>query len=173
VSRVSLGPVPLGDGAPLVLIAGPCVIESESHALDIARELVRITAASGVPLIFKASFDKANRTSVESYRGPGLVPGLRVLEKVKEETGLDVEPTGIVGVYSDPNHVIEFSDGEVRQQFSVCFTARLLGGAPATSDESTAVRFVAPAELDDLAMHPAQRLRIRHFLECRPAPFFS
>jgi 2-dehydro-3-deoxyphosphooctonate aldolase (KDO 8-P synthase) len=90
VSRVSLGPVPLGDGAPLVLIAGPCVIESESHALDIARELARITAASGVPLIFKASFDKANRTSVESYRGPGLVPGLRVLDKVKQETGLPV-----------------------------------------------------------------------------------
>ena len=90
MSRVSLGPVPLGDGAPLVLIAGPCVIESESHALDIARELARITAASGVPLIFKASFDKANRTSVESYRGPGLVPGLRVLDKVKQETGLPV-----------------------------------------------------------------------------------
>ena len=87
---MSLGSVPLGDGAPLVLIAGPCVIESESHALDIARELVRITAASGVPLIFKASFDKANRTSVESYRGPGLVPGLRVLDKVKQETGLPV-----------------------------------------------------------------------------------
>ena len=90
VSRVSLGPVPLGDGAPLVLIAGPCVIESESHALDIARELARITVASGVPLIFKASFDKANRTSVESFRGPGLVQGLRVLDKVKQETGLPV-----------------------------------------------------------------------------------
>ena len=90
MSRVSLGPVPLGDGAPLVLIAGPCVIESESHALDVALELVRITAASGVPLIFKASFDKANRTSVESYRGPGLVAGLRVLDRVKQETGLPV-----------------------------------------------------------------------------------
>ena len=103
----------------------------------------------------------------------GESAGQSVVREVKEETGLDVEPTGIVGVYSDPNHVIEFSDGEVRQQFSVCFTARLIGGAPAPSDESTAVRFVAPAELDDLAMHPAQRLRIRHFLECRPAPFFS
>jgi 2-dehydro-3-deoxyphosphooctonate aldolase (KDO 8-P synthase) len=69
---VSLGPVPLGDGAPLVLIAGPCVIESESHALDIARELVRIAAASGVPLIFKASFDKANRVRSSHARArPG------------------------------------------------------------------------------------------------------
>jgi mutator protein MutT len=96
-----------------------------------------------------------------------------VVREVKEETGLDVEPTGIVGIYSDPNHVIEFSDGEVRQQFSVCFTARLIGGAPATSDESTAVRFVAPAELGGLSMHPAQRLRIRHFIERRSTPFFS
>jgi 2-dehydro-3-deoxyphosphooctonate aldolase (KDO 8-P synthase) len=87
---VSLGPVPLGDGAPLVLIAGPCVIESEAHALDTARELARISASSGVPLIFKASFDKANRTSVESFRGPGLVQGLRVLEAVKQVTGLPI-----------------------------------------------------------------------------------
>jgi 2-dehydro-3-deoxyphosphooctonate aldolase (KDO 8-P synthase) len=87
---VSLGPVPLGDGAPLVLIAGPCVIESESHAFGIARELARITAAAGVPLIFKASFDKANRTSVDSFRGPGLVQGLRVLDAIKRDTGLTI-----------------------------------------------------------------------------------
>ena len=90
MSRVSLGPVPLGDGAPLVLIAGPCVIVSESHALGLARELARITEAAGVPLIFKASFDKANRTSVDSFRGPGLVEGLRVLDAIKRDTGLPI-----------------------------------------------------------------------------------
>jgi len=87
---ISLGPVPMGAGAPLVLIAGPCVIESADHALGIARELKRITSALGIPLVFKASYDKANRTSVESYRGPGLVEGLKVLERVKAETGLPV-----------------------------------------------------------------------------------
>ena len=63
VSRISLGPVPMGAGAPLVLIAGPCVIESADHALGIARELKRITSALGIPFVFKASYDKANRTS--------------------------------------------------------------------------------------------------------------
>lgn len=90
MSLVSLGPVPLGSGAPLVLIAGPCVIESEAHALETARALKTIAAASGVPLIFKASYDKANRTSADSFRGPGLREGLRVLERVKAETGLPV-----------------------------------------------------------------------------------
>ncbi len=88
MSRVSLGPVPLGGGAPLVVIAGPCVIESESHALDTALELKRIAEAVGIPLVFKASYDKANRTSLESFRGPGMVEGLRVLERVKAVTGL-------------------------------------------------------------------------------------
>jgi 2-dehydro-3-deoxyphosphooctonate aldolase (KDO 8-P synthase) len=90
VSRVTLGTVPLGGGAPLVLIAGPCVIESETHALDIARSLRQIAAATGVPLVFKASWDKANRTSFDSYRGPGLAEGLRVLERVKSDTGLPI-----------------------------------------------------------------------------------
>lgn len=88
VFRVSAGPVPIGDGAPLVVIAGPCVIESESHALGTARALQSIAAAVGVPLIFKASYDKANRTSLEAFRGPGLVAGLRVLERIKADTGL-------------------------------------------------------------------------------------
>ena len=88
MTRVSLGTVPLGGGAPLVVIAGPCVIESEDHALATARALKDIAAGVGVPLVFKASFDKANRTSLDSFRGPGLVEGLRVLAKVKAETGL-------------------------------------------------------------------------------------
>jgi 2-dehydro-3-deoxyphosphooctonate aldolase (KDO 8-P synthase) len=75
----------IGGGNPFVLIAGPCVIESEQHTLDLARRLVDIAKRAGVPLVFKASFDKANRTSVRSYRGPGLGEGLRILERVKRE----------------------------------------------------------------------------------------
>ena len=74
----------IGDGHPFVLIAGPCVIESERHARDIAAQLTDVTSRLGVPFIFKASYDKANRTSGRSFRGPGLVEGLRVLAAIKE-----------------------------------------------------------------------------------------
>jgi 2-dehydro-3-deoxyphosphooctonate aldolase (KDO 8-P synthase) len=87
---VSLGNVSLGGGAPLVVIAGPCVIESRDHALATARALKDIARNVGVPLVFKASYDKANRTSLDSYRGPGLVEGLRILEQVKSDTGLSL-----------------------------------------------------------------------------------
>ncbi|MFC7976710.1 NUDIX domain-containing protein [Streptomyces cinereoruber] len=100
------------------------------------------------------------------------LPGTAVRE-VKEETGLDVEITGLVGTYTDPRHVIAYSDGEVRRQFNVCFTARVVGGTLAISDESTELRFVAPEELDSLPLHHTQRLRIRHFLERRAAPYLG
>jgi 2-dehydro-3-deoxyphosphooctonate aldolase (KDO 8-P synthase) len=77
-------------GGPLVLIAGPCVIESEAHAIETARSLADITRRAGVPYIFKASFDKANRTSSSSFRGPGLEEGLRVLGRVRETVGVPV-----------------------------------------------------------------------------------
>lgn len=88
-TRIAEG-VEVGGGAPLLLIAGPDVIESEEHALRMARALGQITSTRGVPLVFKASFDKANRTSVESFRGPGIEEGLRVLARVRAETGLPV-----------------------------------------------------------------------------------
>ena len=87
---VRIGSVVLGGGAPLALIGGPCAIESEKHALMVAERLQRITAEARVPFIYKSSYDKANRSSVRSYRGPGLVEGLRILRRVKEETGLPV-----------------------------------------------------------------------------------
>ena len=75
----------LGGGSPFVLIAGPCVIESASHTRDLAGRLVEIAGRAGVPLIFKASYDKANRTSIRSFRGPGLDEGLRILDAVKAD----------------------------------------------------------------------------------------
>jgi 2-dehydro-3-deoxyphosphooctonate aldolase (KDO 8-P synthase) len=90
VSPVHIGPLTIGGGAPLLAIAGPCVIESEAHAVDMAHALKAVSQSTGVPLVFKASYDKANRTSADSFRGPGLVAGLRVLARVKAETGLPV-----------------------------------------------------------------------------------
>jgi 2-dehydro-3-deoxyphosphooctonate aldolase (KDO 8-P synthase) len=77
-------------GGPLFLIAGPCVIESEEHAVTIAREVKGICGRLSVPFIFKASYDKANRSSVKSFRGPGLEKGLKILERVKDDVGVPV-----------------------------------------------------------------------------------
>ena len=79
-----------GDGAPLFLISGPCVIESREHCLATAERLARVAAEAGVPLVFKASYDKANRSSARSYRGPGLAAGLAILAEVRERTKLPV-----------------------------------------------------------------------------------
>lgn len=87
---LSAGPVSIGGNNPLVLIAGPCVIENKEHTLSLARSLKEIAARVGVGLVFKASYDKANRTSVKSYRGPGIDEGLKILRAVKEETGLAI-----------------------------------------------------------------------------------
>ncbi len=88
--EVGIGSVTVGGKAPLALIAGPCVIESEELAISVARELRTIAQRAGIPLIYKSSYDKANRSSVSSYRGPGLREGLRILKKVKDEVGLPV-----------------------------------------------------------------------------------
>lgn len=87
---VAIGSVTIGGAGPLALIAGPCVIESESSTLEAAERLKRLTADLGIPFIFKSSYDKANRSSVDSYRGPGLAEGLRILGRVKAEFGLPV-----------------------------------------------------------------------------------
>src|SRR5512138_793446 len=80
----------VGPDQPLFLIAGPCVIESEGLVMDTAGKLKEITSRLGVPFIFKSSFDKANRSSSKSFRGPGLEGGLKILAKVKRELGLPV-----------------------------------------------------------------------------------
>src|SRR5689334_11604284 len=83
VTPLQLGDITIGGGSPFVLIAGPCVIESEPHALELAGRLVDVSRRLRVPFIFKASYDKANRTSGRSFRGPGLDEGLRVLAAIK------------------------------------------------------------------------------------------
>src|SRR5713226_4808753 len=87
---VTIGTVQCGPGRPLLWIAGPCVIESHDLTLSIAETLRRLAGQLSVPLIFKASFDKANRTSGKSFRGPGMEDGLKTLEAVKRATGLPV-----------------------------------------------------------------------------------
>lgn len=84
--------------------------------------------------------------------------------EVREETGLDVRVDGIVGTFSDPRHIIEYSDGEVRQQFNICFHASVVGGELRTSEESTEVRWIPPDELEQLEIHQTTRLRLEQFL---------
>jgi ADP-ribose pyrophosphatase YjhB (NUDIX family) len=119
------------------------------------------------------------RTDNDLYAIPGGALELgetltqTVQREVMEETGIAVKVTGLIGIYSDPEHVIEFTDGEVRQEFSICFRADPTGGDLRTSDESKEVLWVAPTDLDTLNIHPSIRLRIRHGLETRAEPYYS
>jgi 8-oxo-dGTP pyrophosphatase MutT (NUDIX family) len=90
-----------------------------------------------------------------------------------EETGVRIAVTGLVGIYSNPAHVIEFTDGEVRQEFSICFRGEPVSGEPRGSDESTEVRWVEPVELPTLEIHPSIRLRIDHGLAGRAEPYYT
>jgi ADP-ribose pyrophosphatase YjhB (NUDIX family) len=96
-----------------------------------------------------------------------------VVREVREETGIDVEVTSLVGTYTDPLHVIAYTDGEVRRQFNVCYAARIVGGTLRGSTESTEVRFVDPNELDALPIHHTQRLRLDHYLSGRSHPYLG
>lgn len=100
--------------------------------------------------------------------------GDTVVREVLEETGITVEIDSIVGLYTDPQHVLAYDDGEVRQQFSICFRARPTGGSLRTSSESKEVRWVDPTDLDDLDIHPSMRLRIQHGLDgSRQEPYIG
>ncbi|QFZ16592.1 NUDIX hydrolase [Saccharothrix syringae] len=119
------------------------------------------------------------RTDNDLYSIPGGAQdvgetiGHTVIREVKEETGIDVDPTDIIGVYSDPAHVIAYTDGEVRQQFSICFRATPTGGELRTSNESSEVHWVAREDLDALNIHPSIRLRIDHGFQARTTPYFA
>jgi 2-dehydro-3-deoxyphosphooctonate aldolase (KDO 8-P synthase) len=88
--EISVGAVRLGGANPLFLIAGPCVIESETHARSMAERVASIAGDAGVPYIFKASYDKANRSSIKAFRGPGLIEGLRILAKIRSDLHVPV-----------------------------------------------------------------------------------
>lgn len=119
------------------------------------------------------------RTDNDKYALPGGGQDIgetlsqAVVREVEEETGVQVEVTGLVGLYSNPSHVIEYDDGEVRQEFSICFHAKYVGGELRTSSESKEVKWIAPARLQELEIHPSIRLRIEHGLADRAQPYFT
>jgi ADP-ribose pyrophosphatase YjhB (NUDIX family) len=96
-----------------------------------------------------------------------------VTREVAEETGMRCEVTALVGIYSDPGHVAAYDDGEVRQEFSICYATRLLGGQIQTSAESSAVRFVSQDELPGYKIHPSIQRRIGHYCEHRAGPYIG
>jgi 8-oxo-dGTP pyrophosphatase MutT (NUDIX family) len=97
-----------------------------------------------------------------------------VVREVREETGIEVEVVELSGIYTAPGHVMQYDDGEVRQQFSLCFRARPVGGELRTSSETIQVRWVDPAHLENLDVHPTMRLRIEHAMyDSRAAPYIG
>ena len=143
---VRIGSVTVGGGAPLALIGGPCAIENEKHALMMAERLQRVTADAGVPFIYKSSYDKANRSSIHSYRGPGLTEGLRILRKVKEEAGLavlsDVHDVSEVGPAAQVLDVLQIPAFLCRQTDLIVACAR--SGRPVNVKKG---QFVAPRDM--------------------------
>ena len=144
--EISLGSLALGRGNPLFLIAGPCVIESEAHARMLAERVARTAADAGVPFIFKASYDKANRSSVNSFRGPGLTEGLRILAKIKSELKLPI----LTDIH-EPSHAA--SAAEVADVLQIpAFLARQTDLLVAAAKTGRVInikkpQFVAPAEM--------------------------
>ncbi|WP_409497151.1 NUDIX hydrolase [Amycolatopsis sp. cmx-11-12] len=95
------------------------------------------------------------------------------LREVREETGIECEVTGVIGLYSNPNHIIAYDDGEVRQEFSICFRAKAIGGSLRVSNESKEVIWVAKEVMSELNVHASIRLRLQHALSRSVKPFFS
>jgi ADP-ribose pyrophosphatase YjhB (NUDIX family) len=137
-----------------------------------------IPAASTVVANDEGAILLIRRSDNQLWTIPGgaMEPGETIAEtairETKEETGLDVAIDRLVGIYSNPRHVVEYADGEVRQQFSVCFTAHVTGGALTTSDESLDVGFVPVEQIEHLSMRDSIRLRIQDFHE-RRAPVIA
>ena len=141
-----IGDIEVGEGRPLLLIAGPCVIESEQATLAAARRVLEISQRHGLPAVFKCSFDKANRTSAKSFRGPGLSEGLRILARVKRETGLliltDVHEQTQCGPAAEVVDVLQIPAFLCRQT-DLLFAAGATGRAVAVKKG----QFLAPEEM--------------------------
>ena len=148
-----IGPVHVGEGR-LFLIAGPCVIESEAHVRTMAEAIQRIASDLGIPLIFKASYDKANRTSVKSFRGPGLIEGVRILGRLAKDTGLpvltDVHEAGHCEVAAEAVDVLQIPAFLCRQT-DLLVAAGLTGRAVNIKKG----QFVAPWDME----HPVEKVR--------------
>ena len=144
--EVAVGPLRVGGGRPLVLIGGPCAIENETHALMTAERLAAIAAERRVPFIYKSSYDKANRSSLESYRGPGLREGLRILRRVREAVGVpvlsDVHDVAEVGPAAEVLDVLQIPAFLARQTDLVVAAART--GKPLNLKKP---QFVAPEDM--------------------------
>jgi ADP-ribose pyrophosphatase YjhB (NUDIX family) len=119
------------------------------------------------------------RTDNNLYSIPGgqVEPGETVVQAAtresREETGIEIEVTALIGIYSNPGHVISYDDGEVRQEFSICFRAKPIRGELATSEESSQVMWIDPLHTNELDIHPSTRLRIKHGIEQASSPFFT
>jgi len=164
-----IGPVHVGEGQ-LFLIAGPCVIESEAHARRMAEAIQRIASDLGLPYIFKASYDKANRTSVKSFRGPGLVEGTRILARLAKDTGLPV----LTDVHEPAHCAVAAEAVDVLQiPAFLCRQTDLLVAAGKTGRAVNIKKgqFVAPWDMT----HPVEKVRStgneRVFLTERGASF--
>lgn len=148
------------------------------HDLDAPTPNSLIPAASAVVIDDQDRVLLGHRTDSPRWTIPGgaMEPGETIgdcaVRETREETGIIIEIDRLVGVYSDPAHIAAYSDGEVRQQFSVCFAGRPVGGELATSSETREVAWVAPGELDRLEIHPSIRLRIDHALAAA-APYWT
>jgi len=142
----SIADVEVGLDAPLFLMAGPCVIESESQCLDIAERLVAIGQSTGMGIIFKASFDKANRSSLQSFRGPGLEKGLDILAVVRRQSGLavmtDVHESAQAGPAGEVVNCLQIPAFLCRQTDLLCACART--GKPVNIKKG---QFLSPAEM--------------------------
>lgn len=136
-----------------------------------------LPAASAVVVDGQRGILLAKRTDSGRWTipGGGMKPGESIADtavrETKEETGVDIEVVSLIGIYSNPRHVVEYADGEVRQQFSVCFAGRPVGGELAVSDETTDVGYFDPDEIAHMNIHPSIRLRIDHYLEQRSEPY--
>lgn len=145
ISSFQVGEIHIGSG-DLFLIAGPCVIESEEHAIRMAEIIKGVTRALGLPLIFKASYDKANRTSIRSFRGPGVKEGLRILKKIKDELQLpvltDVHEVGDVAKVAEVVDVLQIPAFLCRQTDLV--VAAALSGRAVNIKKG---QFVSPGDM--------------------------
>jgi 8-oxo-dGTP pyrophosphatase MutT (NUDIX family) len=133
---------------------------------------VMVTDDDGRVLLQRRA-DSGNWSAPGGVMDVGETLAQTAVREVREETGLDIEITGLLGLYTDPRHVIAYSDGEVRQEFVVAFTGRAVGGELQISDESTELRWVPLDEVPDLRMHETARLRLRHLSEGRSAPYLG